>query len=73
MNVPSIIYSCFVLHNICEALNGSSVDDDAVARQLAYDRLQPPDAPDCLYSFNTAEGSHVRNITTLYYKEYIPH
>ena len=40
-NVQSIIYSCFVLHNICETLNGNSVDDDAVGRQLEYDRLQP--------------------------------
>ena len=73
MNVPSIIYSCFVLHNICETLHGNSVHDDAVGRQLEYDRLQPQDAPDHLYSFNTAEGSCVRNIITLHYKEHIPH
>ena len=73
MNIPSIIYSCFVLHNICETLDGNNVDDDAVARQMARDRLQRQDGPDRLYSFNTAEGTHVRNITTLYYKEHIPH
>ena len=73
MNIPSIIYSCFVLHNICETLDGNNVDDDAVARQMARDRLQHQDGPDRLYSFNTAEGTHVRNITTLYYKEHIPH
>lgn len=70
--VPSIVYACFVLHNICE-IRGINVDDDAVAHQVAYDRLQPQRAPDRLYSFNTAEGTHVRNIITLLYKEHIPH
>ena len=66
--VPSIVYACFVLHNISE-IRGIDVDDDAVE----YDRLQPQCAPDRLYSFNTAEGTHVRNIITLLYKEHIPH
>ncbi len=58
-----------VLHNICETLDRDNVDEDAVARQIAHDRLQRQDDPDRLYSFNTAEGNHVRNITTLNYKE----
>ena len=50
-----------------------TMEDDAVARQVACDRLQPEDALDRLYSFNSAEGAHVRNITTQFYKEHIPH
>ena len=69
---PSIVYACFVLHNFCEIQN-MTIEDDAVARQVACDRLQSEDAPDCLYSFNSAEGTHVRNITTQFYKEHIPH
>ena len=70
--VPSIVYACFVLHNFCEMQN-MTIEDDAVARQVACDRLQPEDAPDRLYSFNSAEGAHVRNITTQFYKKHIPH
>lgn len=68
-DIPMIIYSCFVLHNICEILPGNNVDD-LVARQMAVDRLQQQNTPDRLYSFNTVEGTHVRNIATLYYKEH---
>ena len=50
-----------------------NIDDDAVAQQVAHDRLQPENAPDRLYSFNTAEGAHVRSIITLFYKGHIPH
>ena len=68
----SATFKQFVLHNFCE-IHNLNIDDDAVACQVAYDRLQPEDAPDRLYSFNSAEGAHVRNITTLFYKEHIPH
>ena len=71
--IPSIIYACCVLHNICE-LQGMNVEDDVLAQQIACGRLaQPANAPDRLYSFNTAEGAYVRNIITSYYKEHIPH
>lgn len=70
--VPEVIYACFVLHNFCEK-HGIAIEDDAVARQLAFERLQPDNAPDRLYSFNTAEGTYTRNIITRFYKEHIPH
>ena len=71
--IPSIIYACCVLHNICE-LQGMNVEDDVLAQQITRDRLaQPENAPDRLYSFNTAEGAFVRNIITSDYKERIPH
>lgn len=70
--LPSVVCACFVLHNFCEMQN-MTIEDDAVARQVASDRLQPEDAPDRLYSFNSVEGAHVTNITTQFYKEHIPH
>jgi len=71
--VPTVIYACFVLHNFCEK-HGITVEDDDVARQIAHDRsMQPDTEPDCLYAFNTAEGTHVRNVITLMYREHIPH
>ena len=71
--VPSVVYACFVLHNFCEMQN-MTIENDAVARQVTCDRLQPEDAPGRgLYSFNSAEGAYVRNITTEFYKERIPH
>ena len=38
--VPSVVYACFVLHNFCEMQN-MTTEDDAVARQVACDRLSP--------------------------------
>ena len=71
--VPTVIYACFVLHNFCEK-HGMTVEDDDVARQIAHDRsMQPDTEPDRLYAFNTAEGTHVRNVITLMYREHIPH
>ena len=32
--VPTVIYACFVLHNICE-INGITMEHDDVARQIA--------------------------------------
>ena len=71
--IPSIIYACCVIHNICE-LQGMNVEDDVLAQQIARNRLaQPEIAPGRLYFFNTAKGAYVRNIITSYYKEHIPH
>lgn len=54
--------------------HGMTVEDDDVARQIAHDRsMQPDTEPDRLYAFNTAEGTHVRNVITLMYREHIPH
>ena len=71
--IPTLIYACCVLHNICE-LRGMNVEDDALAQQMERDRLaQPENTPDRLYSFNSAEGAYVRRNIKSYYKEHIPH
>ena len=54
--VPCIVYACFVLHNIGETRD-MNIDNDAVAQQVAHDRLQPENAPDRLYSF-TVDPRH---------------
>ena len=64
--VPKIVYSCLVLHSFCKQY-GVRMEDELVTRQLTNERMQPNNAPDRLYSFNTAEGTSTRNIITLYY------
>lgn len=71
--VPSVIYACFVLHNICE-LNAMPVDADDVTRQIERERDNKQNTePDRLYNINTAEGVYVRDVITLLFKEYLPH
>ena len=72
VSVPNLVYACFVLHKFC-GKHGVSLEDEAVARQLANARMQPDMTPDRLYSFNTAEGTNTRNTITMYYREHIPH
>lgn len=72
-SVPNVVYACFVLHNICK-VKGVTIDDDIVAQQIAQDKLtQPNTEADRRYSFNTAEGTYVRNVITAMYKEHLPH
>ena len=71
-NVPQIIYACFVLHNFCES-NNMKLDDDHLQRQMEYDQqVQPNIAPDRIFSYNSAEVEHVRNVITAYIKEHFP-
>ena len=64
-----VIYSCFVLHNICEQ-NKSYVDEDLVKRQLALQRRNEQEhrnVPDPVYSCDTGEGEVVRKHITEYF------
>ena len=71
-HVPQIIYSCFVLHNFCE-INGMSLDDDRVQRQIELDKqVQPNVAPDKIFSYNSVDGERVRDVITAYIKEHLP-
>lgn len=71
-SLPNIVYACFVLHYICE-MKGVTIDDDIVTPQIAQDKLtQPNTEVDHRYSFNTAEGTYVRNVITAMYKEHLP-
>ena len=70
-HVPELVYLCFVLHNFC--VNGVNIDDDHVRQQIEYDKeMQPNVAPDQIFSYNSAEGVHVRDIITKYINEHLP-
>ena len=54
-------------------MNGVNIDDDHVRQQIEYDKdMQPNVAPDQFFSYNSAEGVHVRNVTTKYINEHLP-
>ena len=71
--IPTVIYACFVLHNICEA-NKSYVDDELVNIQtdlMKQNENEHKNTPDPIYSVNEAEGAVVRRTLTNYIFENI--
>ncbi|XP_015770448.1 PREDICTED: uncharacterized protein LOC107348879 [Acropora digitifera] len=71
-SVSIIVYACFFLHDICE-MKGVPIYDDIVVWQIAQDKLiQPNTEANRRYSFNSAEGTYVRNVITAMYKEHLP-
>ena len=64
-DLPSVIFSCFILHNFCE-LNGESMGEEDVDAAIRYDKsIQPETEP--LPPCNNAEGKKVRNIMANYF------
>ena len=64
-DLPSVIFSCFVLHNVCE-LNGESTSEENVAAAIRHDKAVQPETeplPPC----NNAEGKKVRRILATYF------
>ena len=72
--IPTIIMSCFALHNFCER-NKKCVDEELLQRQQTFQRnvqeLQE-NLPDKIYSGNTAEGNFSRNLLTEYISQNLP-
>ncbi|CAL9695438.1 unnamed protein product [Knipowitschia caucasica] len=65
-DLPFVIYSCFVLHNYCEALK-DPVDDSYVTEAVQHDRdYQPASEPDVRGDRLTTEGKRVRRVLTQY-------
>ena len=68
MELPHIIYACFVLHNFCE-LNNERIPEDKVSSAVDYDReFQPSttahnDRTEC----NETEGKRIRKILAQYF------
>ena len=61
--VPTIIYACFVLHNVCEQ-NKVTVDDKSLKEQISLmkqNEQQFKNNPDPVYSYNEGEGEIVRS------------
>ena len=62
-SVPTVIYACFVLHNVCEQ-NKVTVDDKSLKEQISLMKLneqQFKNNPDPVYSCNEGEGEIVRS------------
>lgn len=62
-SVPTVIYACFVLHNVCEQ-NKVTVDDKSLKEQInlmKQNEQQFKNNPDPIYSYNEGEGEIVRS------------
>ena len=65
-SIPTVIYACFVLHNVCED-NKVTVDEELLQEQIhliKQNEQQFKNAPDPVYSQNEGEGEIVRNTIT---------
>ena len=67
VDLPHVIYSCFVLHNFCEA-SKEAVDVQSVLGTIQAERdLQPPTQSNrYLTDCNEVEGKRVRRVLTAY-------
>ena len=71
-SIPSVVYSCFVLHNYCERNKNCGLDEEEVQFQIQQHQKEErslPNLPDQVYSHNNSEGELVRSVLT----EYITH
>jgi FKBP-type peptidyl-prolyl cis-trans isomerase (trigger factor) len=62
-SVPTVIYACFVLHNVCEQKK-VTVDDQSLKEQISLmkqNEEQFKNIPDPVYSYNEGEGEIVRS------------
>lgn len=66
-DLPNVIYACFVLHNYCEASEGT-VDEETVLGTIQSDRDSQPLTQHnrCLPDCNEEEGERVRRVLTKY-------
>lgn len=72
--VPTVAYSCFVLHNYCEIKGKlktlkklNYLDDEKVRAQILRHQTEEesqPNVPDPVYSCETSEGDYVRTVLT---------
>lgn len=75
-DLPIVIYACFVLHNYCEMRsNNNHMNDDIVQGQIQWEQhmqnCHHHSVIDILYTYNSAQGTYVRQIITSYLKEYM--
>jgi hypothetical protein len=70
-HVPTVVYSCFVLHNYCE-YNQHGLEEQDIQAQILRHRNEEENTPNVLdpvYSPNTDEGEYVRSILTEYIRQ----
>ena len=73
-SIPTIIFTCFALHNFCER-NKKDVNEDFFQSQQVFQRNiqnSQENLPAKIYSGNTTEGIHVRNLLTEYMSQNLP-
>jgi hypothetical protein len=74
-SIPTVIYSCFVLHNYCERNKDCLIDKEEMTFQMQQhvrDEDSSPNMPDQVYSYNNLEGELVRSILTDYITHNLP-
>ena len=72
-HIPTVIYSCFVLHNFCK-LQKSYVDEDLVNNQIKIikeNEAQYRKIPDPVFSCDGGEGKIVRETLTNYIRTFL--
>ena len=72
--VPTVSYTCFVLHNFLE-MQKMPIDEDAVLAQKLRHQIEEENAaniPDPIYSCDSEEGQYVRSVLTEYIKQNLP-
>ena len=67
-DVPSTIYTCFILHNYCER-NNIFLNEAAAQQQLLLAQEENSNI-NRRHSYNTSQGSIIRDILTDYFDEY---
>lgn len=75
-DIPNAVHTCFVLHNYCEMRStNNSLGDEIVQQQIQWEQqhqnCQHHLNADQLYSYNSAQGTYIRQIITSYIKEYM--
>lgn len=75
-NIPTVIYTCFILHNYCENLSmNDPFTKDEIELYISQQRKEDeefPNKPDPLYTGNTGEGEYVRSLLTKYIRDNLP-
>ena len=73
-SIPTVVYSCFVLHNYCEK-NKIYVDECHVRKQVELsiqNEINHRNIPDPVYSCNAGEGEVVRRVLTENIRDNLP-
>ena len=68
-DVPDVVYTCFLLHNFCEARN-IELPLEETDHCIMIERSNVT-ATDKIYSYFTKEGGQVRDAITRFFKEYL--
>ena len=74
-SIPSVVYSCFVLHNYCERNKNCGLDEEEVQFQIQQHQKEESSLPNLLdhvYSQNNSEGGLVRSVLTQYIIHNLP-